>query len=286
MAEASPSSSVRQMKRSFTIGIAGAHSNIGKTTLAAALLRYLNRNALSVTRNELKEKETAPVTHHASLITLRRWGAVKFTKTSLYTSLTDDPAVVGRGDKDTGRLLAAGAGAVLWVQSPAERLGEVLPLALDRLSSSGCDGILVEGNSAIEFLKPDIVIFISSVSKNRIKASAQRLLHLADVVIIPGAHDEGPEVRYERSPEHERAACRLYGLPLDEKTLRELADCMEKIMKKKSITELLHEKSADGRISCTLARAIAEELGVSPRDVGETADELKIKIKNCELGCF
>jgi LAO/AO transport system kinase len=31
---------------------------------------------------------------------------------------------------------------------------------------------------------------------------------------------------------------------------------------------------------------IAEELKVSYSEVGKSANELKIKIKNCELGCF
>lgn len=42
----------------------------------------------------------------------------------------------------------------------------------------------------------------------------------------------------------------------------------------------------DGRISCTAARELAAELGVSIQEVGQAADELKIKIFACELGCF
>lgn len=44
--------------------------------------------------------------------------------------------------------------------------------------------------------------------------------------------------------------------------------------------------SRDGRISCTVARRVAEEMGVPVRRVGEAADELGIKIYACELGCF
>lgn len=42
----------------------------------------------------------------------------------------------------------------------------------------------------------------------------------------------------------------------------------------------------EGRISCHSARKIAEELKVPYREVGQAADELKIKIVQCELGCF
>ncbi|HOV78953.1 MAG TPA: hypothetical protein PK728_02510 [Bacillota bacterium] len=47
------------------------------------------------------------------------------------------------------------------------------------------------------------------------------------------------------------------------------------------------EKTAkDGRITCSAARKLAEELKVGPRVVGGACNQLKIKIKACELGCF
>lgn len=52
------------------------------------------------------------------------------------------------------------------------------------------------------------------------------------------------------------------------------------------VLEALRKAARDGRISCTSARKLAEELKVPPRIVGEAADMLKIKIKACELGCF
>lgn len=52
------------------------------------------------------------------------------------------------------------------------------------------------------------------------------------------------------------------------------------------VLEALKKTAKEGRISCTAARKLAEELKVPFRVVGEAADELKIKIKACELGCF
>lgn len=52
------------------------------------------------------------------------------------------------------------------------------------------------------------------------------------------------------------------------------------------VLESVKKAAKDGRISCTAARRLAEELKVPPRVVGEAADALKIKIKACELGCF
>jgi len=42
----------------------------------------------------------------------------------------------------------------------------------------------------------------------------------------------------------------------------------------------------EGKLSCTSARKLADELHVSLKDVGGACNELKIKIFACELGCF
>ncbi|MBF0506765.1 MAG: hypothetical protein HQL09_08005 [Nitrospirae bacterium] len=64
---------------------------------------------------------------------------------------------------------------------------------------------------------------------------------------------------------------------------------MDEIIEKRlfdRIKELLNERAMDGRLNCPAARQIAEELKVPYSEVGRAANELKIKIKNCELGCF
>lgn len=138
--------------RPFIIGIGGGHSGAGKTSIASLILKRL-----------------------------KGWGAIKYTKTSLYCSITDDREILSEEGKDTKRLLDAGAERVLWVQSPSSELEELLPIATGRLSD--LKGILVEGNSAIEFLKPDVVIFISG-TKERFKKSAEKILNMTDVVIF------------------------------------------------------------------------------------------------------
>jgi hypothetical protein len=52
------------------------------------------------------------------------------------------------------------------------------------------------------------------------------------------------------------------------------------------IKELLMKKAVDGKIACPAARKIAEELSIPYKEVGRNADELRIKITGCELGCF
>ncbi len=55
---------------------------------------------------------------------------------------------------------------------------------------------------------------------------------------------------------------------------------------KEKIEEEIKKQALDGRLPCPVARKIAQKLSVPYRDVGRVADELKIKITNCELGCF
>jgi len=42
----------------------------------------------------------------------------------------------------------------------------------------------------------------------------------------------------------------------------------------------------DNRVGCSGALAIAKSLRIPAAEVGRAADELKIKISKCQLGCF
>ena len=55
---------------------------------------------------------------------------------------------------------------------------------------------------------------------------------------------------------------------------------------KDRIAEEIKKRATGGKLNCATARRIAEELGVSYKDVGKAADNLQIKITNCQLGCF
>ncbi|WP_072915348.1 hypothetical protein [Desulforamulus aeronauticus] len=55
---------------------------------------------------------------------------------------------------------------------------------------------------------------------------------------------------------------------------------------KEKLVIAVKELAREGKLSCTAARKIAAECNVPPKAVGEVCDELKIKIKACELGCF
>ena len=55
---------------------------------------------------------------------------------------------------------------------------------------------------------------------------------------------------------------------------------------KQEVLEAVKQAAKDGRLTCTEARKLAEDLKINPSVVGGDANELKIRIKSCELGCF
>jgi len=140
------------------IGIGGGHSGAGKTTIACEILKKTEG-----------------------------WGAIKFTKTPFYSSITDDQEVLSEKGKDTGRLLEAGAEKVLWVQSSGDELAATASMAVQMLSN--LPGIVAEGNSIIEVLTPDIVVFVAG-ARERFKPGAERVLGMADIVITD---EESPQ---------------------------------------------------------------------------------------------
>jgi hypothetical protein len=54
----------------------------------------------------------------------------------------------------------------------------------------------------------------------------------------------------------------------------------------KKVEEMIMQQAVEGRIACAKARGIAKTLGLPIKTVGSIADDLHIKISQCELGCF
>jgi len=151
------------MNRPLLIGIGASHSGAGKTTLASTILRYF-------------------VLCPSPVISCRplRWGAIKYTRTASSPEIISDRTILREEGKDTCRLLAAGATDVVWVRSGTLGLAEALAAAVTRLSH--LDLIIVEGNSAIEFLNPDVVIFIFGKERAHWKPHIDRLAARADII--------------------------------------------------------------------------------------------------------
>ena len=57
-------------------------------------------------------------------------------------------------------------------------------------------------------------------------------------------------------------------------------------MDKEKLTQKVKSLSKDGKISCKQSLKLAEEEGISSRELGELLNELKVKVMGCQLGCF
>ncbi len=138
------------------ISVTGAHSKVGKTTLASIILKNVEG-----------------------------FGAIKYTKTPLYTTVTDEDDIIMQESKDTAIMAGSGAERVVWIQSPASGLQNALDIAVGKMS--GLKGVVVEGNSPVDFLNPYLVVFIVGAD-GEVKPSATRVAERADVIIINTAN--------------------------------------------------------------------------------------------------
>jgi hypothetical protein len=54
----------------------------------------------------------------------------------------------------------------------------------------------------------------------------------------------------------------------------------------KALEEEIKKRAKDGTLPCALCFKIAEEFGISNREMGKILNEMKVKISQCQLGCF
>jgi hypothetical protein len=57
-------------------------------------------------------------------------------------------------------------------------------------------------------------------------------------------------------------------------------------MSQEELKARIKAAAPEGRIACPAAFRLAEELGLSRKDLGELLNDLRIKIIQCQLGCF
>jgi LAO/AO transport system kinase len=52
------------------------------------------------------------------------------------------------------------------------------------------------------------------------------------------------------------------------------------------LEETILKKSKAGKLPCAMCFKIAEDFGISKREMGKLLNEIKVKIRQCQLGCF
>jgi len=154
------------------IGSAGA--NVGKTELACAVLRKLskNHNITGIKVTTIKDKDgQCPRGGEGCGVCSSLEGNFLITEETSKTS-----------DKDTSRLLAAGAGRVFWIRVLQDHLVEATNALLDII---GPDAVLIcESNSLRQVVEPGLFLMARNNDSNSWKKSAQRVKNHADRIVI------------------------------------------------------------------------------------------------------
>jgi hypothetical protein len=57
-------------------------------------------------------------------------------------------------------------------------------------------------------------------------------------------------------------------------------------MRREEQKDRIRAAAPEGKITCAAALRLAEELLISRQEMGNLLNELKIKITQCQLGCF
>ncbi len=89
------------------------------------------------------------------------------------------------GESDTSRFLLAGAVRALWVRTRQGFLAEAMPRLRQELAKS--ENAIIESNSVIRFLKPDLYLTVLDPATADFKLSAQEYLDRADLIVL---HDK------------------------------------------------------------------------------------------------
>ncbi len=150
------------MERPAIVAISGFTSEVGKTTLLCELLRALpGWEAIKMTRGHYRSCGKDP--HSCCVSHL----------------LSDEPVIRSGRDstyaagKDTGRYWDAGASNVHWVIVTDSQVEQGIDQVLKRVSAPG---VLIEGNSFLDFVRADLVFMVANASDEKIKSSARRAL--------------------------------------------------------------------------------------------------------------
>ena len=86
------------------------------------------------------------------------------------------------GESDSSRFLVAGAKRSLWVRTRQGFLAEAMPRLREQLANA--ENAIIESNSIIRFLLPDLYITVLDPATADFKSSAQTFLDRADLILL------------------------------------------------------------------------------------------------------
>ena len=163
------------------VAISGFSSNVGKTTLMCELLRHLpGWEAIKLTRGHYRSCGKEPDFCCVSDL-LRDEPVIRSGREANYEA-----------GKDTGRFWDAGAVNVHWVIVKDNQVEQGINEALARVKSGA---VLIEGNSFLKYVRPDIAVMCARAEGGTIKASARTALERSDVLYVSSLDCDGPTAR-------------------------------------------------------------------------------------------
>ena len=198
------------------VAVSGLSSNTGKTTLVCELLQRLpGWEAIKLTRGHYRSCGKDPSGCCVSDL-LRDQPLIRSGRDANYE--------VG---KDTGRFWDAGATNVHWVIVGEDQVEAGISEALSRVDSPG---VVVEGNSFLDYVAADFAVTCARAGENKLKTSARRTLERADAVYLSTIDSSDAVTARRRFEEWRRGLAidlNIDGLPIF--TQFDLAELMERI---------------------------------------------------------
>ena len=163
------------ISKPIIVAVSGLSSNTGKTTLMCELLRRLpSWEAIKLTRGHYRSCGKDP-------------------QGCCVSDLIRDEPLIRSGretnyefGKDTGRFWDSGAANVHWVIAGEDQVEDGIKQALSRVKAYG---VLVEGNSFLDFIAADFAIMCARAGDNKVKTSARRTLEKADALYLSTVDD-------------------------------------------------------------------------------------------------
>jgi hypothetical protein len=96
------------------------------------------------------------------------------------------------GESDSSRFLVSGAARSLWVRTRQGMLTEAMPRIRQELASA--ENAILESNSILRFVNPDLYITVLDPATADFKLSAQQFLDRADAVVL---HHNGNDAAWK-----------------------------------------------------------------------------------------
>lgn len=158
------------LDRPIVVAVSGFSSNVGKTTLVCELLHRLpGWEAIKLTRGHYRSCGRDPAGCCVSDL-LRDEPVIRSGREANYQ--------IG---KDTGRFWDAGAANVHWVIVKDEQVERGIKEALARVET---EGVLIEGNSFLDYVAPDLAVMCARSDGGKVKPSARRALMKSDLLYL------------------------------------------------------------------------------------------------------